>query len=182
MQQNSRRSFMSQHQVSGRSARSWLRAMFLLALVSSSWLALPIAAAAPRGNRIPESFRDSSAAINAVMARSVDAWAAGDLHAFMQSYEDSPDTLFVGAQGIVRGKAAIGERYATQFGSGGPGRLGTLTFDVLELRSLGTDYALMIGRYRLQPPDPSKPQATGIFSLVFHKRGSAWRILSDHTS
>ena len=116
------------------------------------------------------------------MDASVVAWSAGDLAVFMDSYEDSPDTIFVGAQGIVKGKAAIQARYASQFGQGGPGRLGRLSFDTLEVRPLGERHALMIGRYRLQPVDPAKPEATGIFSLVFHERDGRWRIVCDHTS
>ena len=125
---------------------------------------------------------DSKAGIARTMDASVRAWSAGDLTAFMDSYEDSPDTLFVGAKGVVAGKAAIQARYASQFGTGGPGQLGKLSFDTLEVRPLGERHALMIGRYHLQPPDPAKPEATGIFSLVFHERNGRWRIVCDHTS
>ena len=125
---------------------------------------------------------DPKAGIARPMDASVVAWSAGDLTAFMDSYEDSPDTIFVGAKGIVAGKAAIQARYASQFGQGGPGRLGRLSFDTLEIRPLGERHALMIGRYRLQPVDAGKPEATGIFSLVFHERDGRWRIVCDHTS
>ena len=121
-------------------------------------------------------------AIRKVMDASVVAWSNGDLIAFMDSYEDSPGTLFVGEKGLVRGKAAIAARYAAQFGAGGPGQLGKLSFDVLEIRALGAEHALMIGRYHLQPQDAGKPEASGIFSLVFHKRAGQWRIVCDHTS
>lgn len=125
---------------------------------------------------------DAATAIGQVMDASVVAWSAGDLNAFMESYEDSPDTLFVGSQGVVRGKAAIAARYATQFGRGGPGQLGSLSFETLDIRTTGEHYALMIGRYHLQPVDRNKPEATGIFSLVFHERDGRWRIMCDHTS
>ena len=125
---------------------------------------------------------DVPAAIGKVMDASVVAWSAGDLNAFMDSYEDSPDTLFVGSTGLVRGKAAIAARYAKQFGQGGPGTLGKLSFETLEIRPTGEHYALMIGRYHLQPADRAKPEASGIFSLVFHERDGHWRIVCDHTS
>ena len=125
---------------------------------------------------------DVATAIGRTMNASVLAWSAGDLNAFMDSYEDSPDTLFVGAQGVVRGKSAIQARYASSFGQGGPGQLGRLSFDTLEIRPTGEHYALMIGRYHLQPVDRTKPEATGIFSLVFHERDGRWRIVCDHTS
>lgn len=121
-------------------------------------------------------------AIRKVMDASVVAWANGDLPAFMETYEDSPDTIFVTGQGIVRGKPAIAARYAAQFGTGGPGKLGQLSFDVLEIRAIGSDHALMVGRYHLRPSDPAKPEASGIFSLLFHERAEQWRIVCDHTS
>lgn len=125
---------------------------------------------------------DVAAGIGKTMDASVVAWSAGDLNGFMDSYEDSPDTVFVGAQGLVRGKAAIAARYASSFGAGGPGKLGKLSFDTLEIRATGEHYALMIGRFHLQPADRTKPEATGIFSLVFHERDGRWRIVCDHTS
>jgi uncharacterized protein (TIGR02246 family) len=118
-------------------------------------------------------------AIRKVMDASVVAWDAGDLTGFMDTYEDSPDTLFVGEKGLVRGKAAITARYASAFGGQPPGKL---TFDVLEIRPTGPDYALMIGRYHLQPAEPGKPEASGLFSLTFHQRAGHWRIVCDHTS
>ena len=142
------------------------------ALCIGSLLATRVAAAAD----------DVAAAIGKTMNASVVAWSAGDLNAFMDSYEDSPDTLFIGSTGLVRGKAAIAARYAKQFGTGGPGQLGKLSFETLEIRPTGEHYALMIGRYHLQPVDRTKPEATGLFSLVFHERDGRWRIVCDHTS
>jgi len=132
--------------------------------------------------RVAVAADDVAGAIAKVMNASVAAWSAGDLNTFMDSYEDSPDTLFVGSTGLVRGKAAIAARYAKQFGQGGPGRLGKLSFETLEIRSTGEHYALMIGRFHLRPVDRTKAEATGLFSLVFHERDGRWRIVCDHTS
>lgn len=134
--------------------------------------ALPIAHAAD----------DLSATIGRVMDTSAAAWSAGDLDGFMDSYEDSPDTVFVGGAGLKRGKAAIRAVYAPRFEQAKPGALGALTFDVLELRPLGDAHALMIGRFHLRPKDTAQPEATGIFSLTFHRRDGRWRIVCDHTS
>ena len=125
---------------------------------------------------------DVAAGIGRTMDASAVAWSAGDLNGFMDSYEDSPDTLFVGAKGVVRGKAAIAARYAASFGAGGPGKLGKLSFDTLEIRPTGEHHALMIGRFHLKPVDRTKPEATGFFSLLFHERDGRWRIVCDHTS
>lgn len=132
--------------------------------------------------RVAVAADDVASAIGKVMTASVVAWSAGDLNAFMDSYEDSTDTVFLGSTGLVRGKAAIAARYAEQFGQGGPGGLGKLSFETLEIRPTGEHYALMIGRYHLQPVDRTKAEATGLFSLVFHERDGHWRIVCDHTS
>lgn len=141
-------------------------------------LAVPASLAA----RTAAAAEPIAAAITKVMDASVVAWSSGDLDAFMDSYEDSPDTLFVGGSGLVRGKAAIAARYAAQFGRSGPGQLGKLAFETLEIRPLGEHDALMVGRFHLQPADRTKPEASGIFTLVFHERDGRWRIVCDHTS
>ena len=125
---------------------------------------------------------DLSATIGRVMDTSAKAWSAGDLDGFMDSYEDSPDTVFVGSAGPVLGKPAIRAVYAPRFEKAKPGELGALTFDTLQLRPLGEQYALLVGRFHLRPKDAAQPEATGIFTLTFHRRNGRWRIVSDHTS
>ncbi len=125
---------------------------------------------------------DPRNAIMTVMNASAEAWSAGDLSRFMETYEDSPDTVYIGRNGTVNGRAAIQAMYAANFSKATPGSLGKLTFDVIDIRPLGDRHALMIGRYHLASADAGKPEASGIFSLVFHERAGQWRIVCDHTS
>ncbi len=54
---------------------------------------------------------DDAAAIKAVMEAQVAAWNKGDIPGFMASYEDSPETTFVGATTVNKGFQPILERY-----------------------------------------------------------------------
>lgn len=117
-----------------------------------------------------------------VMDASAAAWTAGKLDDFMTVYEDSPETAYISGSTHVTGYAAIRAMYAARFGSGGPGALGALSFDVLETRPLGADHALFIGRYHLKPAEAGKPEYSGLFTLVFHRAKGQWRIINDHSS
>lgn len=128
--------------------------------------------------------------VSALLATSAQAWSAGNLDAFMAAYEDAPQTRYLSHGRDVQGFAAIRAMYASRFG-GQAGQLGQLSFDVLEVRALGDDHALMVGRYRLRPPQAdqvdqagqaTRPEATGLFSLVLGRTPAGWRIVLDHSS
>ena len=53
------------------------------------------------------------ATIRAALTAQVEAWNRGDIPAFMQSYEHSPETTFIGAN-IGKGFERILERYASR--------------------------------------------------------------------
>lgn len=137
------------------------------------------------GGIAPKAFAEVSAvndkaAIEGALTESAQAWSRDDLDAFMRCYEDGPDTAYVKADGVVKGYRAIRDMYAARFG-GASGALGQLTMDILDFKPLGPDYALVVGRYHLKPAKPG-PNASGVFTLVFHKSAAGWRIISDHTA
>lgn len=120
-------------------------------------------------------------AIADVLDRSAAAWTRGDLDGFMACYEDGPETTYIRPDGPVRGAAAVRAMYAARFKPGGRG-MGRLTTELLDVRGLGTDYALVTGRYRLERIAAEGGEAHGVFTLVFRRGPSGWRIISDHTS
>jgi uncharacterized protein (TIGR02246 family) len=125
------------------------------------------------------------AAIRSVIAAQVAAWNRGDIPAFMQSYENSPETTFIGAT-VRKGYEPILERYKKAYAT--PEQMGTLTFSNLEVRLLpgscgSVEYAAVTGNFHLERTtrgDAKKDD--GIFSLVWHKGAQGWKILLDHTS
>src|SRR5262249_20262734 len=107
---------------------------------------------------------DDRAAIERILREQGEAWNRGDLHAFLAGYAESDRMTYIGKGGaIVRGRAALEERYKRSYPEG---RRGTLTFGDLDLRRLGPDSWLVLGTWRLELP-PENPH--GPFTLVFER-------------
>jgi len=106
------------------------------------------------------------------------AWNRSDLDSFMIGYLESEELVFTSGGNIRRGWQTTLDNYRKNYGSR-PEGMGTLEFDVLELRPLGADGAVMLGRFRLvDTPSPS----SGVFTLVFERTAAGWKIVHDHTS
>src|ERR1700733_13100247 len=73
------------------------------------------------------------AAIRAALAAQAAAWNRADISAFMQAYEDSPDTTFVGST-VRKGYQPILERYRAAYANAA--QMGTLTFSNVEVRPI----------------------------------------------
>lgn len=132
-----------------------------------------------RGAAAP--MQSLEAEINALMQASVDAWNQGDLDGFLLPYLDSPQTTYVGSGGLVRGKAAIRERYQSSYWRDGtPGE--TLRFEGIEARPLGLDDALATGRWMVADRTTAQTTGSGTFSLVLRRTAAGWRIIHDHSS
>jgi uncharacterized protein (TIGR02246 family) len=125
------------------------------------------------------------AQIRAVISAQTAAWNRGDIPGFMQAYEDSPQTTFIGAT-VRKGYQPILERYKQAYQ--GKAQMGTLTFSDLDIRLLPgacgkQELALVTGKFHLDRT--AKGEATkddGVFSLVWRKSPKGWKIILDHTS
>lgn len=138
----------------------------------------PVEAATPDASQAP-----SVADIEAAMADSAAGWNSGDMDRFLAIYSEAPETSFVGSGGLVRGKAAMEDRYraAYDWSQDNPAERGELSFETEDFRALGSDHALYIGRYTLTYPDGREP-ASGLTSLVFTWEDGTWKIVADHSS
>src|SRR5580698_2663202 len=92
------------------------------------------------------------AAIRSVIAMQVAAWNRADIPAFMQTYENSPETTFVGST-VRKGYEPILERYKQAYAT--PEQMGKLTFSNLEVRLLpgvcgAVEYAAVTGNFHLE--------------------------------
>jgi uncharacterized protein (TIGR02246 family) len=119
------------------------------------------------------------AAIRHLLDQQTKDWNRGDVEAFMKSYEDSPTTTFVG-QTVQYGYATILERYKKLYAT--PEAMGKLTFSHLAIRILDANYAVATGNFHLQRTAAGGGNADGIFSLLFKRDSSGWKIILDHTS
>lgn len=126
------------------------------------------------------------AAIRTVIAAQAMAWNRGDVTAFMQGYEDSAETTFVGAGTVRKGFQPILDRYKQTYST--KAQMGTLTFSNIAVRLLpgscgAVEYAVVTGNFHLDRAQKGKTQKNdGIFSLMWHKTPQGWKILLDHTS
>ncbi len=152
---------------------------------------LSLAACTPEPTPVEAATQERTATpqqadIEAAMEDSAAGWNEGDMDRFLAIYSDAPDTSFVGSGGLVRGKPAMEERYreAYDWSQADPGERGTLSFETVDFRPLGSDHALYIGRYVLTYADDREP-AEGFTSLVFTRDGTevdSWKIVADHSS
>src|SRR5579864_7988470 len=125
------------------------------------------------------------ATIRAAIVAQAEAWNRADIPAFMESYEHSPETTFIGAT-IGKGYEKILARYQKNYST--REQMGTLTFHDIEVRMLPgscgkAEFAVVTGRFHLERTQ--KGEATkddGIFSLVWRKGPQGWKIVLDHTS
>jgi len=149
-----------------------MRGLILLGLL----LATPVA------GHVEKPLSASVAAARASVAAALDdskaGWNAGNLDRFVAVY--APDATFVTAKGLVKGRAAIADRYRRSFAGSGNTR-GKLSFETLDSRSIDPTHMLLWARWTLTPADPAKVE-TGMTTLLFERRPEGWRIISDHSS
>lgn len=132
-----------------------------------------------------QSTGEDEAQIRAAIKAQTDAWNRADIPAFMQSYEDSPDTTFIGLT-LRKGYQPILQRYQQSYSS--REQMGTLTFKDIDVRLLPsgcgkTELALVTGKFHLdRTAHGAAAKDDGIFSLVWRKGPHGWKIILDHTS
>ena len=119
------------------------------------------------------------AAIRQLLADQTKAWNKGDVDTFMKSYEDSPNTTFVG-QTVEYGYATIRQRYARIYPT--PAGMGKLTFSNLAIRPLDQSFAVATGNFHLERTPAGGGNADGIFSLVLKQEPRGWKIILDHSN
>lgn len=119
---------------------------------------------------------DASAEIIQLMHQSAADWNKADLDAFMALYDTASTFMFsTGPVGLGKMRANYEKGF---FKDGKP--IQQLRFEDLEIRSLGADHALLTGKFVLSGNNLADRK--GIYTLVFVKRGSGWKILHDHSS
>ena len=130
------------------------------------------------------SAAEETAIRNAVKSQS-EAWNRGDIPGFMQAYEDSEQTTFIGLT-LRKGYQPIRQRYEAAYTT--PEQMGRLTFNDLDVRLLpsscgATEYAVVTGKFHLDRTQKGEAKKDdGIFSLVWRKGPQGWKIILDHTS
>jgi beta-aspartyl-peptidase (threonine type) len=108
------------------------------------------------------------------------AWNAGDVERFVElGYWRSPELTFFSGGTVTKGYQPLIERYRERYVESGEG-MGTLTFSELEPFPLGSDAAMVRGRWRLHREGATP--VGGLFTLILRRFDGGWRIVHDHTS
>ena len=155
------------------------------ALVAICLILFGCVLSSPARAQSPSVQSAEEAEIRAAIQTQSDAWNRADIPAFMQTYEDSPDTTFIG-QKLRKGYQPILQRYQQSYTS--REQMGTLTFSNIEIRLLPSgcgksEIALVTGNFHLQRTTHGEAaKDDGIFSLVWRKSSHGWKIILDHTS
>ncbi len=112
--------------------------------------------------------------VTKVVIAQENAWNHGDLDGYLAQFKDAGDTEAI-LNGPVRGIQAIRAAYHTSF----PNReaMGTLEQSSVEVRELGPNFALALGRYRLARTKKNGGDAEGNFTEVFEKTETGWKLI-----
>jgi uncharacterized protein (TIGR02246 family) len=162
------------------------QALFAALFAALSLPLLCCLSAAQAGQAAPSAPQQADeSAIRAAMAAQADAWNRADIQAFMETYENSPDTTFIGAA-VRKGYEPILERYKQAYTNAA--QMGKLTYGDLEVRLLpsssgAVEYAAVTGKFHLDRSAHGEAKKDdGIFSLLWRKGPHGWKIILDHTS
>jgi ketosteroid isomerase-like protein len=162
-----------------------MKSVLLAVVLFGSACTVLSAQTAPAANPSVAEAAKADATIREAITAQADAWNRADVDTFMQSYEDSPDTTFIGMT-LRKGYRPILERYKQNYTT--PEQMGKLSFTDLDIRLLpdacgNAELALVTGKFHLERTAKGEAKKDdGIFSLVWRKGPMGWKIILDHTS
>ena len=153
--------------------RYFLNRAAVVLVLAGIVVASPLAAAQDKSNYDIK----AATAIRAVLDAQAAAWNRGELEGYMDGYDRSSNTEFVGGDTITRGWQTVLDRYRRNYNS--REKMGVLTFSELEISILSKDAALVLGRWHLKR---ASDEPHGTFTLLFRRTKPGWRIVHDHSS
>lgn len=115
--------------------------------------------------------------IQQILDLQVEAWNDGNVDKFMETYWKSEKLSFSSGGKTTRGWQATLDRYKIRYDT--REKMGTLSFDELEVSALGADHALVLGNWNLQREND---EPHGNFSLILKRFDNGWKIIHDHSS
>jgi ketosteroid isomerase-like protein len=142
--------------------------LWILILLSFSLAVLAVCSSKPAAD---------TAAVQSVMRSQQDAWNRGDIEGFMAGYDHAETTTFVSGDELTRGWQTVLDRYKQHYKS--KDEMGNLAFSDLDVKPIGTDLAIVDGRWKLTRAGDTPH---GRFTLLFRRNGSDWRIVHDTTT
>lgn len=114
--------------------------------------------------------------IQSVIDKQKILWNKGNIEGFMGYYWKSEKFTFQSGNQRLHGWEALLSRYKTSYSGE---NMGVLDFTDVEIRVLSSDFAYVLGRWKLKLKDTVRE---GLFTIIFQRMSEGWRIIHDHTS
>jgi ketosteroid isomerase-like protein len=121
---------------------------------------------------------DSTSQIKDALAKTVVLWNQGDIDAFMQTYKNADSIMYISSAGVIKGYKNIAQNYHNRYPT--KQKMGKLNFMDIEVQQLAPNYASVVGKW--QVTRSTGDNVGGIFTLLYEKESSQWKIILDHTS
>lgn len=119
-----------------------------------------------------------STAIHNIMNEQIKAWNNGNIDDFMKTYWKNDSLVFVGTEAPTYSWQTTLEHYKQSYPD--TATMGKLSFNLIQIRSLSTEYYFVIGGWHLKRN--KEKDLGGYFTLLFRKINGEWKIVVDHTS
>lgn len=114
--------------------------------------------------------------IQSVIDKQKILWNEENIEGFMGYYWKSEKFTFQSGNQRLHGWDALLSRYKTSYSGE---NMGVLDFTDVEIRVLSSDFAYVLGRWKLKLKDTVRE---GLFTIIFQRMSEGWRIIHDHTS
>lgn len=114
--------------------------------------------------------------IQTIIDRQKASWNEGSIEGFMEYYLKSDDLTFQSGSKRLHGWNALLSRYKETYSGE---NMGNLDFTDIEIKVLSSDFAYVLGRWKLTLKDSLKE---GLFTIILQRFTEGWRIIHDHTS
>ncbi len=116
-------------------------------------------------------------AVRNLLAEQTREWNNGNIPAFMNTYWKSDSLMFIGKNGVTYGWQNTLDNYKKGYPD--KAAMGTLNFELLEVKRLSVMYFFVVGKWHLTR---SIGDVGGSFTLLFRKIKNQWFIVADHSS
>lgn len=115
--------------------------------------------------------------IKNAMTEQLNAWNAGDLARYMETYWHNDSLMFIGKSGVTYGWDNTLKNYRKGYPD--TAAMGKLDFEIISTRKLSPVYYSVVGKWHLKR---TAGDFAGAFTLLFKKIKNRWVIISDHSS